>query len=397
VPWSRSIRLRLALTLALVVSAVVVGFAALAAQMTLGSARDQEREIAIAQLQAATAAYRFSGSVSSNASTGVNALPPQLKSVLTPGTMVTWDDGTQLWAASKLDDGTLLSTRIPNAPIQHRWQQLRDRMLGLALAAVAVALVAGWLIAVGVTRRLRATADVAGSISRGDLSQRADATGRDEVAVLAVALNSMTEELLARIEQEQAMTADAAHELRTPLTALVTATELLDPGPAADRVRRNTRRLRSLIEDVLRLAHLEAGLPSDPTARVDLGSFVRTMIGDEPERADCEVSVAESTMVVLNPDGARRAIGNLVRNALRHGAGPVSLRVEGSVLTIADHGRGYPAELLREGPRRFHPLGDTGRTGLGLTIVVRELDGMGAKLTLSNSASGSLSTIEFRT
>jgi signal transduction histidine kinase len=395
IAWWRSIRVRLAVALAVVATLLVGVFGLLAARTVLASARDQQREIAITDLRAATAAYTFSGQVVANVSVGRAGVPHALTRVLGPGVLATWDDGHQLWAAHELTDGSVLVSRYPDAPIRQRWEGLRSDILRLAGMVAALACLAGWLLASGFTRRIRSAAAAAQRISQGELTDRVAESGADEITVLAVAVNSMTDELVRRIEHERALTADAAHELRTPLTALVSATELLGEGPDADRVRRSTTRLRTLVEDLLRLAHLENESTQRELTSVELGPFVRDVLDDLPGHSGETVSVGASARVGLDPEGARRALENLVANSARHGRLPLHVAVDGATVVIEDSGSGFPAELLASGPRRFHPHGPSGHTGLGLTIVVRELASMGARLTLTNGERGARATICF--
>lgn len=66
-----------------------------------------------------------------------------------------------------------------------------------------------------------------------------------------------------------------------------------------------------------------------------------------------------------------RILGNLVANAHRHGAAPVTLTVDGRTLTVTDSGPGYPEYLLTGGPQRFRTEGTNKGHGLGLTIAMR--------------------------
>ena len=81
-------------------------------------------------------------------------------------------------------------------------------------------------------------------------------------------------------------------------------------------------------------------------------------------------------------------LGNLVANAHKHGRGPVSVTVDGPVVTVRDHGDGYPDYLLEHGPQRFRTEGGAKGHGLGLTIAVGQAEVLCARLEFVNAVDG---------
>lgn len=81
-------------------------------------------------------------------------------------------------------------------------------------------------------------------------------------------------------------------------------------------------------------------------------------------------------------------LGNLISNAHRHGRPPVVLTVDGPVVTVRDHGEGFPAYLTDGGPQRFRTEGGSKGHGLGLTIATGQARVMGALLHFENAADG---------
>lgn len=81
-------------------------------------------------------------------------------------------------------------------------------------------------------------------------------------------------------------------------------------------------------------------------------------------------------------------LGNLIANAHRHGRPPVVLTVDGPVVTVRDHGEGFPDYLLAGGPQRFRTEGGSKGHGLGLTIAVGQAEVMGAGLAFENAPDG---------
>ncbi len=208
------------------------------------------------------------------------------------------------------------------------------------------------------------------------------------MADLAAAVDLMSRELHRRLEDEQRFTADVAHELRTPLTGLVTAAELLPPGRPTQLVQNRVQALRALVEDLLEVSRLDADVETPDLAAVPLDRAVRrtvTLTG-----LDVDVEVRADASVRTDLRRLDRILGNLLLNADRHGGGPIHLHVDGHRLTVRDHGPGFPAELLRDGPQRFRTsVRERGRGhGLGLTIAQGHTRVIGATLTFTNHPTG---------
>jgi signal transduction histidine kinase len=397
--WRSSLRVRVAAALAVTSFAIAGLLGTLIAQVTLQDARAQLCEQAADTLRAGTATYMFTGMVAPSVQLGPAGVPEELLAGLaSEGDVLTLDSGEAAWAAWQADAHTVLSVRLPNAPVTDRWQPLSRLILGLAVGAAALSSAAGWFVASRITRRLRAAAEHTAALRAGaappaagaadfaptDTVPRGLVAGDDEVGVLTRAVEETTRELLARVERERELTADAAHELRTPLTALVSATELLDDGPEAERVRTLVARLRRLVEDMLALAREEASAPAE-TDVVRTGVLARRVAAVAD---DVMVRVTSDAPVRCAPDIVVAALASLVANAHRHGTPPVEVVADGASVRVRDHGVGYPAEILAAGPRRFHAVGATGGTGLGLVIAQARAARGGGRLVLRNAANG---------
>lgn len=196
--------------------------------------------------------------------------------------------------------------------------------------------------------------------------------------------------MLVRLEQglrrERTFVADASHELRTPLTQLKMELELMrQERPDADEFDAaiaaaigDADRLSMLSEDLLVLARAERDrLPVNREA-VDVGELFTAVAARYPVGQAEVGAVGEGgdTAITVGADRARleRALGNLVDNALAHGAPPVRLRAirrPGAVeLHVTDVGGGFPPDFIPRAFDRFSQAspGDDG-TGLGLAIV----------------------------
>lgn len=203
---------------------------------------------------------------------------------------------------------------------------------------------------------------------------------------MAAALDTMASSLQGKLLSEQRFTADVAHELRTPLTGLHAAAELLPPGRPTELVRDRVAALRTLTEDLLEISRLDAR-----SERLDLDSEPLVPLAERVVRAsgtETEVRVVRDTRVETDRRRLERVLGNLVANAHKHGRGPVVLAVDGPVVTVWDHGDGYPDYLVEHGPQRFRTEGGSKGHGLGLTIALGQAEVLGARLAFANAPDG---------
>jgi signal transduction histidine kinase len=207
----------------------------------------------------------------------------------------------------------------------------------------------------------------------------------------------------AALEREREFVGDASHELRTPLAILKTEIELAGhEGRSAEELRGALRsageevdRLSRLAEDLLVLARSDQGKLALRRERVDLKVLlerVRQRFARQAKRAGRELVVdAPATGVDLDPLRLEQALGNLVDNALRHGAGEVRLSArrngERAVFEVSDDGAGFPPEFGGRAFERF-TRADEGRTGggagLGLAIARAIAEAHGGEATASN-------------
>ncbi|MFD7029495.1 ATP-binding protein [Streptomyces sp. NPDC059917] len=296
-----------------------------------------------------------------------------------------------LWAARPVGGDRVLVLRT-DMSMEVRGLQLLDRSIVTSvLAALAVVVPLAALATEPMNRRLRGGARVARRIADGDLDARIGVRGRarDEITEMSAAMDEMAAALQRKLEAERRFTADVAHELRTPLMGLVTAAGLLpDDDEAAGLVRDRVRTLGALVEDLLEISRLDAGAERARLDAVPLGEFVVDVLrrGQEGER----VLVQDARVVQTDPRRVERIVANLVTNAHRHGAEPVEITVTGARIVVRDHGPGFPAILLAEGPQRFRTgAADRGSgQGLGLTVAAGQAEVLGARLDFANAPDG---------
>ncbi|MEV4558032.1 HAMP domain-containing sensor histidine kinase [Kitasatospora sp. NPDC049285] len=397
-----NLRRQIATTVALVSVLVAITVGLLVHRASVAQHVGQARTAAEGALGSVLTGYERTGDlgVAWGAATDDPALPAELRrlaerghrgSVLGPG-----PNGTVMWAAARIgagtaaDPGKVVSVRIDYGDDERAIGQL-DRTIQVSAAlSVAVTVLAGVFAADRISGRLRTAARTARTIAQGDLTARIGPLGgpRDEVAELAAAVDSMSAVLSSKLADEQRFTADVAHELRTPLTGLVTAAELLPAGRPTELVQDRVRVLRSLTEDLLEVSRLDAGADRLELTTVRLGPVATRTAAAAP--APTELRIVADAAVTTDVRRLDRILSNLVANAHRHGRAPVLLVLDGPVLTVRDHGPGYPADILTEGPRRFRtgaPERGHGH-GLGLTIAQGHAEALGISLDLRNHPDG---------
>jgi signal transduction histidine kinase len=304
----------------------------------------------------------------------------------------------------------------PAAAVVAAGQTLEDRdetLAGVAASfaiggpiAVLAASLLGYLLASAALRPVEAMRGRAGEVSlTGDDERLPLPAAHDEIRRLGETLNEMLARLRESFERERRFVADASHELRTPLAVLKAELEsALRGGPADAGLRESlqaaveeTDHLAQLAEDLLLVARAADGrLPLRPeTIRVqELLDGTRHRFGDRArsQGRDVTVEAPVDLEASLDPLRARQALGNLVDNALRHGAGDIRLsarRRDGALeIDVADQGQGFSSELAPRAFERF-ARGDAARsrggTGLGLAIVSAIAEAHGGSATIAAS------------
>lgn len=369
----------------------------------------QARGLALSRLKEATTQYEAGDSLVHGAGVDPESLPVPLRELAADGergTMVGRHRGRPtMWAAGPASGDRVLAVAVD-------YSQGADTIAGLDRAivwssalAIGATLLVGAFAVTRVTRRLHGTAQVARRISAGDLDARVDdprtkdaTLPQDEVAAVAAALDTMASSLQGKLLTEQRFTADVAHELRTPLTGLHAAAELLPPGRPTELVRDRVAALRTLTEDLLEISRLDTRREKLELDTERLGAVAERVV--RGSGTDTEVRVVRDAWVETDRRRLERVLGNLVANAHRHGRGRVVVTVDGAVVSVRDHGDGYPEYLVAHGPQRFRTEGGSRGHGLGLTIALGQAEVLGARLEFSNvdagDGGGALATLTLR-
>lgn len=220
--------------------------------------------------------------------------------------------------------------------------------------------------------------------------------GAREVRQATVAFHEMRTRVERQIEQRTAMLAGVSHDLRTILTRFRLQLALLDDSPDVDALRKDVDDMNRMLEGYLAFARGDAG---EESAETDIDVMLRE-IGRELKVSGHELRIAFSgePVVKVRPQGFKRCLVNLVKNACRHGDTVAVTGVhEGGHLTIIvdDDGPGVPVEEREAIFRPFYRLDaarnlDESGTGLGLSIARDVARSHGGDITLDTSPLGGL-------
>ncbi|WP_313407056.1 ATP-binding protein [Stutzerimonas kunmingensis] len=280
-------------------------------------------------------------------------------------------------------------------------------LLGLSLIGLTV-----YLLVRQLEQRLSALEGAATRIAAGNLETRVPDVGTDSVGRLAAAFNGMARHLQRLLAVQREMVSAVAHELRTPVARLRFGLEM-SAEAQTDEARRKYLEgmdgdiddLDALVDEMLVYSRLERGSPTLHFQQVDLGALVDQVIGElAPLRADVSVSRGECTTAAdgscwaeAEPQYLRRALSNLITNAMRHAESrvQVSFTIDGQTvrLEVDDDGPGVPEADWEKVFTPFLRLDDSrtrasGGHGLGLSIVRRIIYWHGGRSQLGHSDLG---------
>jgi two-component system, OmpR family, osmolarity sensor histidine kinase EnvZ len=268
--------------------------------------------------------------------------------------------------------------------------------LGWGALLLVLALLGAWLIAATLSRPLRALAGAAERVGHGETPAPLSESGPRELATVSGAFNRMARDLEA-LERERAMVlAGISHDVRTPLSRLRLALEMSGASPEArEGMSADIDEMDQVIGQFLEFARGETeARETQPAA--PLLDEVREHYAKLGRRV--EVRAGAAPPFPFARMALRRAIGNLIDNALRHAGEPVEveLRREGThvVIEVLDRGPGIPEgeaeRLKRPFTRLDEARGGSGGAGLGLAIVERVARAHGGRLELAARPGGGL-------
>ncbi|WP_082490905.1 ATP-binding protein [Aureimonas sp. Leaf454] len=266
-----------------------------------------------------------------------------------------------------------------------------------SLLTTLLALVGGYVVSIGPTRRVDAIAAAMRLVSDGRFDQRLPVTGRrDELDRLSSDINGMLSRIETLMSSLKQVSTDIAHDLRTPLARMRqrlegAQREAAEPEDLREAIEGAVLETDSIIETfnaLLRIAQIEAGARKAKFRRIDLSELLREIhevfetVAEEAGHR-LIMDVAPGQIIEGDRDLLQQLLANLVENAITHVPPPGSIRLvarreRGFVaVDIADDGPGVPEEERERIFRRLYRL-DRSRTtpgnGLGLALAAAIVD-----------------------
>lgn len=282
-------------------------------------------------------------------------------------------------------DRVLVQVGLPLDDAEESVEELASALAVGVPTVVVVLAVLTWLLAGRALRPVEALRRQAADIPGHALDRRlAVPAGGDELARLASTFNALLGRAEAATRRQREFVADAAHEIRSPLASLRAQLEvaaLHDDPSWRDRLpalTQDVQRLSRLVDDLLRLARIDARVPL-ARDEVDLDDVVLETVARIRDHITLHVdtSAVSGARIVGDRDALTRVVQNLLDNALRHARTTVAVALtttDRADLTVTDDGPGIPADQRERVFDRFTRLDDArsrdaGGTGLGLAIV----------------------------
>jgi len=287
-------------------------------------------------------------------------------------------------------------------------------MWGTGILLIVLIMMVASIVLRQVIKPVKQAAEVAEQLTSGDLMQRMDVKGQDEIARLGTAFNEMADTLeqqITRLENlsrvQQRFVSDVSHELRTPLTTIRMASDVIfsaresfDPviARSAELLLSQIERFENLLADLLEVSRFDAEVASLSLDKVDMSALVRRCADDlglSSKESDTQFTFDfPDSNIIIDGDPRRieRIMRNLLANAIDHSEGKpieLTLRVNESAVSVSvrDYGVGLTPQHIERVFDRFWRADPSrsrirGGTGLGLSIAREdaELHGGGIKV-----------------
>ncbi len=311
--------------------------------------------------------------------------------------------GHELRVLTISGSGIALQVARDLGEVNHALHRVTIFLVLIALGGILVAAALGLAVSHAALRPVRRLTETAENVTEtGDLSQRIEAGGGDELGRLAESFNTMLGALEESSRAQRQLVADASHELRTPLTSLRTNIEVLAGErslPPGDRekllgdVVEQLGEMTSLIAELIELARAEQHPEQAEDVRLDLVAASAVERARRNRPSVTFTTDLEGSLVHGAPSTIERAVANLLDNAAKWSppGGEVEVAVREGEVTVRDHGPGIAEEDLPYVFDRFYRASSARGlpgSGLGLAIVKQVADAHGGTVVAERPQGG---------
>ena len=312
----------------------------------------------------------------------------------------------------------ILRLSVPLEPTLVSARQSFAILLIVALVIASGVSLVGWKLAKNLASPIQILTKAAENMERGNLGVRVKPSGPQELILLAEAFNNMASRIQSFVNELRAFVANASHELRTPLTTVKLRTEALREGALEEpevakrflgEIESEIDRLIGMVNDLLDLSRMEAGLDNSKRSTLNLGTVANEVyetfcIRASREKISLNLDIEPGLAPINgNEDQLRRVFYNLIENAIKYtpkgGKIEILLRPGPNKNTIRllvrDTGPGIAPEHLSHVFERFYraetpqqPRPGTARgSGLGLAIAKSIVENHGGQIGVSSQVS----------
>lgn len=323
-----------------------------------------------------------------------SVLSPAAWALERPARYVRLDDAYGSGLTVRLANGQWLNAAFAKPTGGPLW--LSQSSVSLAITAILLSLIAV-LVAQRIARPLRRLAYAAEAFGRGEETVRLPEEGPSDIRRTAEAFNRMQERLKRFVADRTSMLAAIGHDLRTPITSLRLRAEFVADKEMREKILSTLDEMQAITEATLAFAREDAA--GEPTRLVDLTALTESLCADLVDLGwDVTFVEGERTPYRCRPAALRRALRNLIENAVRYGScARVTIAASPEWLEIAvdDEGQGIPEAELEQVFAPFARLESsrsraTGGVGLGLSIARTMARSHGGDIMLTNRQGGGL-------
>lgn len=300
----------------------------------------------------------------------------------------------------------VLRMSITLEQFQRQFATIIWTVLGTLIFTLILCAVMSELLARSLSRPIETMKNFAIRLGGGHFGDKLQIRQSNELDHLALELNRMSERLASLDQERRAFLANVSHELRTPISNVLVTVEALRSGAASDpnlrdrffqNVEDETKRLSRLIDDLLNLGRLEAGVTVLEQQTVNLNRLImRVVRAVETRMQNSQISVQVNVAeMVIQGDSERllQAFLNVVDNAIKHSTPGSKIFINGykegkrAVVTIRDQGQGIKDSDLPHIFEQFYTADRSRKgkgVGLGLAIAKRIVEAHGGSITASS-------------